>query len=936
MKMVVLQTKVNPPPVQTQLVPRPRLLTILNAALGTNTGPGRKLTLISAPAGFGKSTLLGQWLASLAEQPAPQIVWLSLDSGENDLARFFTYLVAAVQVQTPNIGAGTLALIQSPLPPTELILSTFINEVATRRQKDANGGQSLVLILDDYHLITAPAVHEAMVFLLEHLPHYWHVVLSSRHDPPFPVARLRAQAQLTELRQTDLRFTTDEADVFLKEIMHLPLSSSDAGQLATRTEGWVSGLQIAALALQSTLDVKRDGIEPNLAGLEKSPVFVSTFVKTFRGSHRYILDYLLEEVLRHQSQFVQQFLMQTSILERLSAPLCDAVIEWPADQAITIRPDSAAQQYDYRSQEMLEFLEANNLFVVPLDNERGWYRYHHLFADLLRLRLQQIEPDLVPRLHQRASSWYETAGFSNEAITHALAAGDNQRAVALVAEATEPAMMRGEVMTVRNWIEVLPAGTLQRHPRLALFQAWALFMTGGPVDTVNKLLDSVDKREELVPWTAPVRAYLLYFQGDMQRANHFAQRALQQLPEDEYQLRNLANLIRGVTAQAAGDIIPAAEAFKAIETDPAGENRDLMMATLASCMQAEMAARRGDLHQAWELFQQVLAMNTETTGGFRPIASEPLFGLSKIAWQRNQLEQAMALVEEGIQLAQQWSKFAPIDGYLLKARLLWTQGNYSDAEHLLAEAAHLAVLFDASELDDRAVSLYQTELAIKKGDWRSAEAWASVNVPVNDLRRIEADLANDPIRKYEYLTLAELQLARGKTEQALALLDLLYKWIDRYAGRIRIRLLQSLAHEHLDQGDEALEMLSAALSMAEPAGFKRVFLEYGEPAAQLLYKALAQNIAPDFVGSLLAAFGEESAIAPKPSPADHLVEPLSARELEVLSFVAQGLTNQEIADRLFLSLATIKWHTGNIYSKLGVSNRTEAVTYATQLGLFAN
>jgi LuxR family maltose regulon positive regulatory protein len=951
MTMSLLQTKLCVPSVRPGLVSRPRLIERLNAGLH------RKLTLISAPAGFGKTTLLSEWVAD-CERP---VAWLSLDEGDDDPARFLAYLVAALQTPAlsqvegiePNVGEGMLSTFRAPQPPPiESLLTGLINEIA-------DSPSPFVLVLDDYHLVTAQPVHDALTFLLDHLPDNAHLVIATRADPPLPIARLRGRGQLTELRQTDLRFTPGEVTELLDQVMGLNLSADNLAALASRTEGWIAGLQMAALALQSTRLPQATG-----SMQERNAERVASFIQAFTGSDRYILDYLVEEVLQRQPNSVQTFLLQTAILDRLTGPLCDAVVGEVGDWGSEVRPRAQSPISNVRSQAILEYLESSNLFIVPLDNERQWYRYHRLFADLLRSRLQEAQPDLVPTLHGRASEWYEQNELMAPAIDHALSAGDFERAAHLIEQIAEAILMRSEVVTFLNWVEALPDELVRARPTLCVFHAWALLLSGSSIDTVESRLRNVDGDTSFIGKAAPLRAFVATFQGQIRRAADLSREALEQLSEDDSFLRSIATWMLGVSHVMGGDIVAGSQALD----EAARMSRqvsNVMIAVMALGSLAELHMAQGQLHKAMAIYQQARELAVDGQGQPLPIAGMTLIGLGELLREWNDLEAATHHLVEGIRLIKQWGEIGAMDGYIALARIKQAQGDADGARDMIQKAQQLAVKFDATEMDDFVVAVYQARLWIAQGNIEAAMRWieerglalseacpelvegvGGLDRDVNLTKLEESDFQVDGrLRSHEHIILARVLIAQDRPAEALALLEPLLPVLEqqrRHRRAIELQGLKALAFQAQGDVAQALAVLEHALSLAEPEDYVRIFVDEGPPMARLLYQAAARGIAPQYVGKLLAAFDLETEDERRktmqplsssvPGPLS-LVEPLSGRELEVLQLVAEGLSNREIAGRLFISLSTVKGHTANIYSKLAVKSRMQAVARARALGV---
>jgi LuxR family maltose regulon positive regulatory protein len=914
----LLQTKLYIPPVRPGSVSRPRLIERLNKGVRLN----QRLILISAPAGFGKTTLLGEWVAS-SERP---VAWLSLDEGDNDPARFLAYLVAAFQTIEEGIGEGALGALQSPQPsPMQELLTALINQINAIPR-------SFVFVLDDYHLITAQPVHDALAFLLDHLPGNMHLVIATRADPPLPIARLRGRGQLTELRQTDLRFTLGEAAEFLNQVMRLELSADDAAALASRTEGWIAGLQMAAVSMRGREDV-------------------GSFVHAFTGSNRYILDYLIEEVLQRQPDGIQTFLLQTSILDRLTGPLCDAVvgISESADQRIS---DSLARPLA-DSQAVLEYLERANLFVVPLDDRREWYRYHRLFAGLLRQRLHQAQPDLVPILHGRASAWCEQNGLMAEAIDHALSAGDFELATHLVEQAAETAMMHSEVATFLSWTDRLPDELVRTRPSLCLFHAWALLLSGRPMDAVEARLQDAVKADTAASVSGEVtvfRALFAAYQGNTRQSAELSQRALELLPEDSSFFRSLVAGYLGLNYLYVGDVAAATQAFsEAIRI--AQQVGNLTIAVLARCHLAELAMLQGQLHEARAGYEQALELATDAGGRQQPIGGLALIGIGRLLREWNNLEAATRYLLEGIELIRKWGEVGAISGYAGLARVKQAQGDTEGVREAIQTAQQLAAKFDAMDVDDLSVAMQRTRLWVMQGDVEAALRWIEgrgldKELNLGELESKASSASLSLLETLEYSTLAWVRIAQGQPDEALVVLRSLLRAAETagWTGLvIEILTLQALAHQRQGDAAQALTPLEHALSLAEPEGYVRIFLDKGEAMGELLQQAAARGIAMDYVAELLAALGSETKderrmteLPPSSSvirPSSSLVEPLSERELEVLRLLTTHLSSTEMAEELVLSVNTVRSHIKNIYGKLNVHRRMDAIQRARELGL---
>ena len=905
MSTPILATKLYLPPPRPKAVLRPHLIERLDEGLHG------KLTLISASAGFGKTTLVSEWLANCARAAA----WLSLDEADSDLTRFLTYLVAALQTIAPNVGEGMLAALQSPQPPpTEAMLTALLNDIATIPH-------NFILVLDDYHVVDATAVDQALAFLLDHLPPQMHLVITTREDPQLPLARLRARGQMTEVRATDLRFTHAEAAGFLHQVMGLKLAAEEVAALEMRTEGWVAGLQLAALSMR---------------GREDAP----QFVKAFAGDNRYIVDYLVEEVLQRQPERVRSFLLQTSILDRLSGALCDAV---------TGQHDSIA---------MLDALERGNLFVVPLDDQRHWFRYHHLFADVLATRARQEQPAQVPILHQRASEWYAANGFPADAIRHALAAKDFARAAALV-ELAWPAMEgRFQTTTWLHWAKALPDELVRTRPVLSTAYGWA-FLNGGELEAAEPHLraaerwleSSAQERAEMVvvdemqfsvlPATiATARTYQAQARGDLLASVKYGQRALDLLPQEDYLRRGPAAALLGLAYWTSGDLEAA---FRALTDAMVGflKAGNLNFAISVTYGLGDIRTVQGRLHDAIKSYTDALQIALAQGEPLLRGTADLYLGLSELYREQNDLDAAVHNLLRSEALGEQ----AGLPDWRYRhcraqARFKQAEGDLSGALDLLDDA--LRYYRRTPVPDVRPLTAIKTRVWVAQGRLSEARRWVQeMALSVDD------DLSF--LREYEHITLARVLLAEYSPAPAghdlrgaMHLLDRLQQAADaggRMGSVIEILLLQALAHQAQDDMPHALAALERALKLAEPEGYVRIFVDEGLPLAHLLSAAAAQGMMPAYIGKLLAAFVPvDLAAHSRPDQADlhaaqPLIEPLSARELEVLQLIAEGLGNQEIANRLYLSQHTVKVHARNIYGKLGANSRTHAIAIAKALGI---
>lgn len=922
-RMDLLYTKLTPPPMREKRVARLRLLQRLDALVK------QKLTLVCAPAGYGKTTVLSQWI----ERYAKPVGWVSLDRSDNDLAQFLRYLLAAIQQVDPGAGLQILEMLQPSRPlPDPTIWIALINDLADSEKQ-------FFIILDDYQEVEARPVHDALEYLIEHLPENVHLILSTRADPPLPLPRLRARGYLNEMRQNDLRFTTEEAADFLNDVMGLELSLKDVSALENRTEGWIAALQMAALSLQ---------------GHSPYPAPRLEFIEAFTGSHRYVLDYLVEEVLDQQQPELQDFLLKTSILEYLSGPLCDAILmeEQPVELDQKLRLENS-QIPASASQATLEHLETANLFIIPMDDERRRYRYHRLFSDLLRKRLNQTSPGLVPVLHRRASTWHEQHGLMPAAIDHALAAQDFERAAVLIEQNAEATLMRSEAMSLLDWVEVLPDGWERSHPTLNFYYTWVLLMMGGPQEPVKQRLQELTSLEEtaeidltMAGRLAALRAYLMIFKADLPRAAEFCHQAMKYLPESDVFLRNITTWILSLVRLSGGNIQDGKQTLEEVAR-LSQETGNRMIAVSALCDLAKLQKRQGQLQQAWETLEQALQLATDPLGRRLPIASKALIGLGELEREWNDLESAEAHLSESIAYARQWSEMACFDSHLALASVSQAQGKLEAARSDLQIAWEIARKSEFTKLDDLVVDLQQAHFYIIQGDLAAAMHWAENRRLLSDISLEQKppteeaqDYVSVHLRKYEHIVLAHLFIHQDRAAEALDLLAPLLekaKQLGRIDLMISIQVLRAMAFDLEGQDAQALDSLAEALLLAEPGGYIRTFLDEGEAMARLLRRAASQGLATGYVTKLLDAFdveiSAERGATPETVTAQPLVDPLSERELEVLRLLASGLTNPEIADELIVAVSTVHSHCKSIYSKLNVHRRWDAVQRAQELDI---
>jgi LuxR family maltose regulon positive regulatory protein len=906
----LLKTKLHIPPIRPELVSRPRLIERLEAGLD------RRLTLISAPAGFGKTTLLSE----CAARCGLSVSWLSLDGQDNSPTRFWIQVIAAMQTLYDGVGSVVLEALQMPRTlPNETLLGQLINQIA-------DIPHPVALIVDDLHVITNPQIHEQLVFLMDHAPAQMHLVVSSRADPPWPLARWRARGQVVELRMDDLRFTSEETAAFLNDVMGLDLSLDDVVVLGARTEGWIAGLQLAALSMK-----------------DRDP---RSFVRAFSGSHRFILDYLVEEVLDRQPANIQEFLLQTSIFERLTASLCDAV-RFGSSEAL-----SHSEGQD--SQAILERLEQANLFLVPLDDERRWYRYHHLFADLLRNRLERYHGERVATLHRRASAWCEGQGLLSEAVRHALIAGDIDGVVRMAKQDALATMDHGELRILVGLLDALPEEVVNSRPWLCIAHAWALVFSGR-LESVEARVRSTEttltssgnatcaegpvlssgEEQHIAGHIAAIRAYVATLRGDMSRAAELIGEALEELPEEDLAVRGLASSLLGSVLRWSGDLLAAAQSLdSSMAIAEAAGDRHTTVETLCSLAAVQLA--QGQLHNTLTTCRDALLLADEHVkrGGRRlPIAATGHNLMSQVLHERNDLEGALRHAREGIGLSEQWGWSEGLAlGYWRLSRVLQATGDANAAHEAIQKARRSAS--DVSSWFGALMATHQARLWLVQGHLAPASHWAQ-----------DSGLNADDELSYQrvdgYGVLARVLIAQGRLDEASRLLARLAE-VTEAAGAISCLIemlaLQALALQAQGKHDQAMTALERGLTLAEPEGFVRTFMDVGPQMGQLLRRAVGHGIFVDYAGMLLRVLEEEATRATKPPFAFEgtrtpLVEPLSPRETEVLRLLTTHLSHAEIAEDLVVSVNTVRSHVKSIYGKLDVHSRLEAVERARELGL---
>jgi len=893
----LLATKLYIPEPRLGLVQRTHLIERLN------TGIQRKVSLISAPAGFGKTTFLSEWVF----QSQLPVAWISLDKGDNDPVYFIRYIIAALQRVEPKVGETALNLLQSPhQPPYDAIIINLIQQIEYIPY-------DFVLALDDYHSIDTAEIHQLVEFLIDRMPSQMHLVIATRVDPSLPLARLRVRNQLNEFRVSDLCFTSDETELFLNKVMHLGLSNQDIAILESRTEGWAAGLQLAALSMQGRSDIPG-------------------FIKMFAGDNRLIVDYLAEEVLNLQPSHVQDFLLQTSILNRLSEPLCDCVT------------------HQKGSQKMLEDLERANLFLIPLDNNRHWYRYHHLFADLLQQRLHHKERDSVNQLHIKASEWFEANGFTEEAIEHALSARNFERAANLI-EAYIAAQWHGvKQVTLFKWLDELPDEFKLGKPNLGICHARFLFQSGRQ-EAAEKRIDQLERTLAHIPTRnhcisngksetpedsaitalqgriAAIKAYMATRRGDIPSIDKYAQQAFDYLSEKDLVWHSIVAMSSGIAHDLKGDSMAAIDAHS--EAVAAAMKAGNVYFYLIERLWLAIALKySGRLPEAMNICRQLLDEVTEGELSFN-VARGHVWGTwGEMLYELNKLDEAHRYAKKGVELLEQGHDVSHLGWrYACLAKILCSKQNQAGCEKIVPKMDKLMQTSVIPPWVLTQIKAVKARIYLLKDNIDILVKWVDeCGLKLDD----ELTILNEP----EHIMFARILIAQDRFDDALELLNRLIAESEK-SGRILHQIeslvLQALVFKKINKTTESMAAVKKALSLAAPGAYVRVFVDEGPPMAELLEKSLDTNndIPTKFVKKLLPAFRLRQIIKTD----NEFIEQLSEREIEVLRLIAAGLSNKKIMEGLFISLSTVKTHLRNIYSKLDVHSRTEAIIKAKNIGL---
>jgi LuxR family maltose regulon positive regulatory protein len=904
----LLTTKLFAQPVRPNTLQRPRLIQALE------TGEDGKLTLVSAPPGFGKTTLITSWLHD-ADNP---FTWLSLDGGDNDPLRFLSYLVGALQKIDESIGRSTLALLGKPqLPVVDLPMTSLINDIA------AVPG-SFVLVLDDYQFINTQWIHTAIDFLLDHQPPNIHLVLITRKDPPISLSRLRVRAELTEIRADDLRFTVEEATAFLNQALGLKLSLETVAALESRTEGWIAGLQMASLAIKGALSSQDRSIPPSMQATE-------AFIEAFRGSHRYVIDYLVDEVLVQQPEEVRNFLYQTAILDRFTAPLCDAVVDLGDPTHTPLHPSTPSRLEPHpfdTSKDFIEYLELTNLFLIPLDTERQWYRYHQLFADFLRT---ELELEKKKDLHLKAAYWFETNQLLPEAVKHALESGNMEESARLVAMAADQTFKDVSFITLGEWLDTLPHELVLSSAELSIYKGLLLLLNEWNMDAVVYAQAAEDCLSPETPASLrgrllSLKAFLALCKDDPESVIQISNEALDFLNDDDFLFSSLTLNILGQASEMQGDVAAAAEVYRqgALVERKQGNQLGAMVALVNLVLSLNELGKRD---QAIKLCQQVIQEGVDQGSNEQILGTGIDVAWSLLSYEANQLDLAQDQARHSVELSRQ----ADIaDGLLWGlfnlAHVYFARGQIERMLETTSEAQAYADRVKPGALQATWCAALEAQVSLQQGDLDAVVRWAEA---------AELKPEDTPHHWYEfvYFVYTRLLLAQNRYKEAERLLAAM-EGSAQTGGRnrklITIYLLQAQLQQARGDTKQGFELVDKALRLAAPQDYRRAFLDEGQAIIKLLPQV--RQAAPVFVDQILADAGTAELKAPV-KPEQKLVEPLSERELEILRLIAAGRSNPEIADLLYLSLNTVKWHVKNLYGKLEVSNRIEAVARAQELNL---
>lgn len=865
---------------------RPRLIRKLN------TGQHCKVTLVSAPAGYGKTTLISDWI----EYSGSRACWITLDESDNDFGHFLAYLITSLGSIGIDVDEQIMTLIRSPgQNQVEDILIPLINQIAVTQS-------DFILVLDDYHLIQSQDIHEALEFTLEHAPPCMHLVLITRADPPLPLARLRARGHLAEVRESDLRFSVQEGEQFLNQIQGLDLSSEEVKVLLDRTDGWVAALQMATIALKNRPDK-------------------AAYIRRVSGNQDFIADYLHSEVMNQQPEDITSFLLKTSILDRLSGPVCDAITGG----------ENGGQ--------ILKRLRDENLFLTSLDDESHWFRYHRLFADLLGQQLLVTYPEEVPVLYLKASRWFEGNGYYKQAIDYAFRGDDIQRAADLIGDYAEETLKRSEIATFISWVKRLPDEVIYENDSLCIYYAWALLASAEESHIAEEYLNQVVPKDgQTSGRIMAVKSIVSLYNRQTLEAIKLARQSLEQLPHGDLFFRQIAAWNLSALLFISGESEEGASMLAEVARVSLASN-NLLVAIIALCRLGSYRMQQGNLNQAQDLFDRALHIKPEGQIHPLPAACEALLGLGKVSWERYELENAKEYLLEGIELSKRWREITDLDSYITLAFVNRSTGDEAGALQMIEKAKSLADQTMTTDTDNRYVDSQEALLHLRQGNLHAVGGWASqcaLEASLLDQELPETgNLGADVILRYELIVYARYLMAKKRFDDAINLLRKLLPLLDRLGHRMKILEIQILiAIGRYAKGEraEALTTINSVLTAAEHQRIRRIFLDESHLLYDLINETISRGYRSQFAEGLLNALKIKLG-GVRSNQDSELVEPLSEREMEVLCLLRSELSAQEIANHLRISVSTVRTHNKNIYGKLGVHSRYEAVSKAKDLDL---
>ena len=897
----LLSTKFNIPSSGRSLVHRQRLMQLLDDGINQDI----PIILVSAPAGYGKTTVISDWINLSSVIDRKRVAWLTLEKSDNYLVGFLTYFISAIQQVVPDFGVEILKTIQTHKSQSPEILATLlINQINASSQK-------IYLVVDDYHLLSASAIHLFMTFLIDHLPPQLCLIIISRSDPHFSLARLRTYGQLLEIRQNALSFNIDEAKELLNRNLYPSFQQEEISKLTQFTEGWVSGLHLAAISMRDIQDR-------------------STYFKNLSGEHEFIAAFLMDEVFNKLDDSEKDFLLKTSVLDRFTLSLCEFITQEP------------------KSQDILEGLIENNLFIVALDNQNTWFRYHALFSELLRKELFNQQPDLIPQLHARASHWFEKNHFINEAITHALSCRDYESAIQKILYMAEERLMKGDSVNLLQWLESIPKNILFAHPEASILLGITLFLNGRLSDATYSLIEEIETNVDLNQIQGElslIRGLLAILKNDAVNAIQYSKEALVQIHPRHSFYRCLVADAAGMGYTLVGDIPAAILAFE--ECVAISKRTDnTMMTLLVMTNLAGLQYMQGELRKAIAMCYQVMDIAKDTIGSNHPLLGKTYFNLGEMLREQGDLKQAILYLEKAVELMEIYSEFGLPLANLAIARLKLNLKEWDRVQQYIGIARTQAQKGHSPQITERIVDVMQARFWLERGNFPQVFQWLQshglLEKPITErIKEIEKYGGINEFFITENQILIRYTIAQNKPENAIEIISPILDYSKKKGNKrrlIELLLLKAIALHQQDKLNPALESLQVAFSLAEPEGFQGVFIDEGKRIISLLNLAINHHICPDFAEKLLRKIllEQSSTNASPQTISGHVIEPLSEREIEVLSLIAQGFSNTEIAKRLFISLSTVKGHTTNIFGKLGVKNRTQAVSFGRSIGIITD